>query len=436
MLGICATLSGISSCLQEERFPNGDDRPEEFVSVRIPLTRGSQAEEDKIADARIIVCRTTGQQEILANKQQSAPNTTFNLILPVGYVNLYLIANEQKSWDMDRLASAAQLKQKMQTYAAYPEVDGSHPVPMFGKFEQLYIHSDGTASANKSGDEFTDLASENVKRIFSKVTLALSCRFKDLSNGGIPVEVKSVSVKCMPKASYLWRARYTATAPAGFFDGAKAPATDYSPIREQNQTTGFSGTSTFYIPEYMVNDTALYTYLSVVVNVAGSAHVEKEYKLVIGDGLKNKKNDNAYMLGKNKTVNDLNITRNTHYIFNAKILRFDLSGDKDIEVRTEVVTWESHASAPDIPPPFNFTVSQSEFSIPADAIPYEGATFIDTDHPEGWSAGSANTHVSLDGAPVGKRPPGQLKFKVTQKSDAVIEVKSGNITKRIIIRIK
>jgi hypothetical protein len=431
MAWLCGFVLSVS-CLQEEEYAGKSNRPGELVNVQIPFTRGSQAEEDQIAEARLIACYANGGQQVWVNKLQSAPNTTFKLSLPVGTLNLYLIANEQKSWKLDQLTTATQLKEKMLNYAAYPEVDASHPAPMFGKFEQLYIHSDGTTTATQGGS----LGGENVQRIFSKVSLKLSCRFKDLANGGIPIEVKSVSVKRMPKASYLEQARYTGAYPAGFFDGVQAPATDYAPTYEQQQIAGFSGTSTFYVPEYLVNDTALYTYLSIVLNVKGSAHVEKEYRLVIGDGLKNKQHDNAYMLGKNKTVNDLNITRNTHYVFEAKILGFDLTGNKDIALRTEVLTWEAQSSAPEIAPPYNLTISQSEFAIPADAIPYEGATTIETDHPEGWSAVSSQAHIVLEGAPIRQRPSGQLKFKVSRKSEGLIEVKSGPISKRIIIRIK
>ncbi|GAB6395325.1 MAG: hypothetical protein MdMp024_1637 [Bacteroidales bacterium] len=419
----------LASCISGE-LDNETPSTGRYTSLQIPLLRGSAADEDRIDNARIVVCRTTGAHDVLVNEYRTAPNIAFDVIVPVGYVDLYLIANEQPYWDLNQTASSGQLKQVMQRYAAYPKVDAQHSIPMFGKYENLYIDSDGSTSINGLPVNLHPAAQGTVERIFSKVTLNLQCEFAKLKNNGDPIEVKSVSVKSLPAGSYLSPARYLGTPPAGFFDGANAPASDYV-----YTNTGFSGSSSFYIPEYIVNDPDLYSYLSVTVNLKDDPAADREYKVVIGDGVKAPGHDNDYMLGDKKTVTDLNISRNTHYTFHAEITSFDISGEYEVELHSEVRVWKPETSRPDIPPACYLTISQSEFIIPASALPYDGVVAIDTDHPEGWSAKAQSPNIVLQGEPLVHQYPGRLNFKVTAQEESIIEVSSGNITKYIKVKV-
>jgi hypothetical protein len=131
----------------------------------------------------------------------------------------------------------------------------------------------------------------------------------------------------------------------------------------------------------------------------------------------------------------LNISRNTHYTFNAEITSFDISGEYEVELHSEVRVWKHESSRPDIPPAYYLTISQSEFIIPASALPYDGVVAIDTDHPEGWSAKAQSPNIVLQGEPLVHQYPGWLNFKVTAQEESIIEVSSGNITKYIKVKV-
>ena len=432
LLGLLLLIISIVSCTSEEGvIPDN----KEIISLEVPLTRSNEENEDRIQNARIIVCHNTGTKGVIVNEDtpiQSIPNILFQVQVPVGYLNIYLIANEEASWNLGSITTANDLKNKIKDYNnVYPTVDPSSPIPMFGQYENVYVTKDGAVT--KDGT-VVDLNSSlgTVERIFSKVTLNLSCVYSQLQNGGSPIELKNVSVKRMPKYSYLVPYKnYPGTQTTDFFDGTSANiVTDFPFTGPVAQPTGFAGSTYFYIPEYKLVDTTYYTYISMVVNlVGGGAETEKEYKIVIGNGIGVDKN--SYLLGPDKTVSDLVITRNTHYKFNIVIKNFDQTGDADVDIIAEIIPWnEGENIDPGIPKEYYLTIlPASYFEINSSSSIIQ--VTVDTNYP-GWSIDTSQCHLDMTVIQATD------KLTITIPSTVApglykIDILAGPVTKQIII---
>jgi hypothetical protein len=393
-----------------------------------PMTRGPEQEENyetKIQTARIIVTRLNGN--VVANRLFPLIGDTVRV--PGGYLNVYLIANERSDWNLNSYTTtpltqltAADLKQKVYPFSD-PVVKADSIIPMFGKFENVLVDQYGNMSQNGTPISMID----TVERIFSKVTLDLSCLYSDLANGGAPIEVKSISVQHAPTKSYLDAKRYTESA---FFNCVTAfSAGNYTPMPVANPT-GFRDTSVFYIPEYLVNDTSLYCYLSIKVNLVSDPASEREYKIILGEGQKT--HGNAFMNRSDTTrnVTDLSIFRNTHFRIAAKIKSFDITGEEDIDVKLKVIDWGDGDADDWEDGEYYFTVSQNAFNVSSIPYPYYGVIEIATDHPGGWSA-SRISGTNIDPINLTGQPSGKLNFTVTGTGTAVIAITVGSITKQV-----
>jgi hypothetical protein len=377
---------------------------------------------------------------------------TFVETVPVGYLNVYLIANELPTWNLASVNTEAQLDTIIYNYYTYsgyttqlPEADGTHHVPMFGMHKGIYVSSSGN----------TDLTSPNpnpptpapypitVERIFAKVTLKLNCVFADQTNGGSAVELKNITLKQVPKHSYLSAQRYFGSDfndyPAFYTNPALPPPTlptNWPSSTYVETTTGFQDSLTFYLPEYLLSDTTKYTYLSIKVNVKGSLSLDKEYKIVLGEGLVH---SNKYMLGDSivdghrRDILDLSILRNTHYVIGGRITNLSLTGDQDLGVKLVVVDWDdTKVIDPWDIGDYSITISQSDFQVPTTSLPFTGVVTIETDYNRGWSASSSNpSMVTLNGSVTNQFGP--LRFTVNNGATGTtyIDVTVGKITKRI-----
>ncbi|MDR3267821.1 MAG: hypothetical protein LBT83_01970 [Tannerella sp.] len=469
MLCLCLTIWGVMSCAMEGTEPDRKSlAPEPTTVVRIPMTRGSDAEENDIRSSRMIVFRGNGTFVLNTVHPDNPPpyhNPTFVDTVPVGSLHVYLIANELSTWNLGpegTVISEAQLTQLIYNYRTYPgvagflaypallpDVDADHPVPMFGIHKNIYIDSDG----NITGDPLT---SPNpgvapypftVERIFSKVTLELRCLFSEQANGGDPLQLESIKLMHVPRESYLIPKRYTDAAFFDYFTTSPylAPTSTYV---ENND--GFRDSVAFYLPEYLANDTSLYTWFSIMVRVKSTPTVKKELKLVMGEGLIH---GNKFMLGDSilpdghvRNVSDLNIQRNTHYKIDARIMNFDQSGGSDITLNLVVEPWATAATDTTEIGEQMLYVSQNLFTVPTNTA-YFGVVNVDTDYKGGWSATVTSTSgasclISSDGggsytsSSYASISSGQLKFTYTGPagSNAIITVTAGNITRKIEIR--
>ncbi|MDH6307065.1 hypothetical protein M2459_003122 [Parabacteroides sp. PF5-5] len=308
-----------------------DEKPAEVTTLQIPITRSGTENEDQIGNCRMIIFSKAGR--VLYNqKHNEADGLTFTAEVPVGKIDLYLVANEQAAWNLDNVSSPGDLKGKQLAFSAYPLVDATHPIPMFGSYENIKAEP----------NDATVLSSAAIERLYSKVTLDLSCAFEDIADTEIVLE--HVAVNSMPSWSKLSPASYSGTV----FNGAQiAPATlgtNYNATQSRDKKAGFSATYTFYVPEYLVSNKADRSYLAISVYQKDDITNKKTYKVILGDGIADTQpghNDNTYMGGESATLTDLRISRNRHYTFTASIKNFDASSDEtDVNVEGQVIDWE------------------------------------------------------------------------------------------------
>jgi hypothetical protein len=470
-LGICLLTVGFSSCASE--FPNGRETPprgEETTGILyVPMTRGDIAAEDSIVNSsRMIVFSVSGDSLVINTTQPKNPSPykdpTFVEIVPVGHLNVYLIANERPEWNLDAINSEAQLNSFIYDYTTnptkLPETNADNTIPMFGMYKNIYIDRNGnTSDPLTSPNPPTAPYPITVQRIFAKVTLLFKCMFIDQSNGSTPLELQSIQLKQIPKYSYLISRRYTDT---DFNDAMydlypippSPPAPPYWPrsgyeeYKSGPNVTGFGDTVSFYVPEYIANDTSYYTYLSIKVGIKGQWYIAKEYKLVLGEGMNYKdglgnslpelykfmKGDTCLSNGHQRDILDLSIKRNTHYIINASIKNFGLTGDEDMDLYLEVKDWWDGDVEPKDIGDYTFNISQSEFTIPRG---HTGVVRIETDHQDGWSAIASDPGLVLtvDGVtpPLVNQGSGPLKFESATARSYYIDVTVGSITKRITV---
>lgn len=417
------------SCTSEEQKLIPIPSETEKITLEIPFTKANEANEDLIKSGRIIVCKNTGTKDVIVNTNvpiQTTPDIIFKVEVPVGYMNIYLIGNEDPLWNLNGISNSNDLKSIKQFYTAYPIIDGN-TIPMFEQYENVYVDENGIVTNNGSTVDLNNPLG-TVKRIFSKVSLNLECVYNDLQNGNDPIQLDSVSIKRMPKHSYLVPFQnYTGTQTTDFFSGANANvANDFPYTGPSTNRTGFNGSTYFYIPEHIMGDTTYYTYLSIVVNLVGGAtETQREYKLVVGDGIADGKND--YLLGPNKTVPDVIVTRNTHYMFDVKITSYTETSGSDLDIIAKIVDWDATPTDPKKPDEYSLSVSDSEIQIAS--VPFNGVINVTTDCPDGWSASSTSPGVNITGQGGSK-----LTFDISSGSSPwVIFVKAGKVERKITI---
>ncbi|MDR1745956.1 MAG: hypothetical protein LBR49_01615 [Tannerella sp.] len=459
LIGICLLLAGAVSCVSEyDVTPKTEPESEEKVVIRLPFqTKGTYQEESDIFKARIIVFKADGTfvlTDTIPENPTGYVTPTFVDTVPAGHLNIYLIANELPTWNLNTVTTEAQLKAVL--YSEYypspgwPEADATHHVPMFGEYKNVLVDAVGNETPilwRPGGDN-----SATVERIFAKVTFILTCQFSDQLNGGVPIELSDISFKRMPNYSSLVATRYTGSFPLGFHNkdaiGGKGISSAYS-----ENATGFRDSVTFYVPEYLVNDTSLFSYISLTANVTGATALSKTYRVIMGEGWDKAIGSSAYFLtsahqhkfmrgdtvdryGNERTVLDLDIRRNTHYIFYATLKNFDLTGDEDVEIYLKVADWTEKPLSPWDVGEKSLTLSRSVFS--GVGAGFEGVVYVDTDSPDGWTATVASGSIVLiDNAGATttytNEPSGQLRFRANGNGE--INVVVGTVTKKIKITI-
>jgi hypothetical protein len=433
-------LIGITTCASDEHpLPGGGGGGNSVVDtlsvpIQVPFTKApnDNLPENRIVSARIIVIKQdrVTNNRILNGIDISESNIQITDLVPVGYVDFFVIVNELVAWNLDDIHIgdiyfSNNLKQKIVTYnAGYPVVDATHPIPMFKMYENLQITENASTLLNNA-----PVALSSVERLYAKVSLELDCTFANLANGGDPIEIKQVSIKSMPKESYLAPTSYTKTGASDFFDGSTLTASNYTWT-----ATGFESDFLCYIPEYLVSDISRNTYISAIVNLVADANSEREYKIVLGDSITK---GNAYMLGNTKLYSDVRISRNTHYHFAGNIKSFDIRAEEDIELRPKILAWEETAVDSVIFQKYNLDVSQDLFQL--SQVPFDGVINVDTDHPKGWSAVpvSSGNHTTLIGGPYTGKSSGVLKFHYDGQAIIgadTIKVTAGNVTKKILVK--
>ncbi|MCL2727126.1 MAG: hypothetical protein FWD56_01930 [Bacteroidales bacterium] len=330
----------------------------EEVLLDVPFTRaGYSAYEDKIITARMIVVRSAGQ----SNGGQVVVNTItpleedilnqkwvkFKELVPVGFIDIYIFTNELASWGLGAYAvgtpgptlGALQAKiLDLNNYPVvsgtpdYPPVDATHAIPMFLYHQNVKLAIDG--SLTKEGIPLTSFKAE---RIWSKVELQINCPYSELPDS-TPISLDSVYIRRMPQKSWLLPQTYSSS--HGFFDGTyyASPAdAELAWNTDSDLNPGFYHEYVFYIPEYIVTDYTLPTYLVITAHRDSNPLHRFHYTIVLGNGLATK---TLAQMRETTDPADLRISRNTHYLIQiTKITAFGEDDVIPIHLNPSVTNW-------------------------------------------------------------------------------------------------
>jgi hypothetical protein len=313
---------------------------------------------------------------------------------------------------------------------------------MVGIYEHLYA----AAGRIYNKDTDTDVEVGRVERLYAKVTFKITALFSEQNNDGDSIDIKSIRIKNMPAYSYLSPYLYLST---NVLDGAMvAPnANNYKNYYPSDPDSCFRGVFSFYIPEYQLSDTSKYTYASIEVNLRNDPASQREYRIVVGNGISRYNEpgkDNAWLLNpgsSDRGIADLKINRNTHYYFDASIVDFDLRGEQELELHAVIRDWDDTSLDSIWIQDYTLAVSQDLFTLPENSS-FTGILNVITDHSKGWEAwvtGSGHTRFP-DHSNASSTPSGQVANYLRFAYDGValsppdtIHIKAGKLTKKIII---
>lgn len=436
MLTVWFFLWGMMACTSSELLQEDDPYKEGVVPLEIPVTKGvnDSDPDNRIESIRLIVLKN---DRVISNKFiGSIPATQVTIeirdTVPVGNIDYFLIANELSSWNLGgisigSIAFANDIKNKTISFSAYPIVNTSNTIPMVNHYINLKVESNGDTSLDGTAVSATALGT--LERLYAKLTLDLRSKFSELANGGEEIELKKVSVKSLPKVSYLAPNLYNKTADNDYFNGADITLTssNYSLT-----TDSFIGQFTVYLPEYRLFDISRRTYISATVALVADATNEREYTIIVGDGIATY--DDEYMSGNTVAISDLNIRRNAYYKIRARIKSFDETSSTDLEIVASVTDWNATNVNTTDPEEYFLNISQSEFnnigtSLGTTSNPYEGVVNVTTSNPNGWKASTKSTGLTILSTGDDK-----LTFKIaaaTSVTSWIIDVTAGKVTKQI-----
>lgn len=348
-----ASLLFLFSCVSDEQLIGRGTPGPGQVMLEMPMTRSTNDgdPENRIQTIRMIAFTTGSGAQVAVNKLiDNIPADqmviAFRELVNVGFLDLYLIANERAAWNLeaDFPVNGTQhrkqdLKDRVLSFTSpdYPVVDASHPIPMFGAYENIYVDTDETIYA---GNKTQVITLGVVERLYAKVTFNLDCVFADMPAGSEPVALRKVSVKTLPTESYLGGKPFAGT----FYDGVEIPAgaANYTETRT-GANAGFSTLQdafTFYIPEHKAAGIDNRTYVSIWFGLRDdNTYPDKEFKLYIGDGIAQGRpghNNTGYMGGTDVTVSDVTVSRNMHYDIKATLKDYSIM---TIDFTSKVVRW-------------------------------------------------------------------------------------------------
>ncbi|MDH6306603.1 hypothetical protein M2459_003328 [Parabacteroides sp. PF5-5] len=414
----CLSLCWLFSCTSGEMEVEQPEK--EMTTLQLSLTRsGDEDPETAVGKVRLVVLNRSGRC-LLNTTTPQADGVTFEEIVPAGYLQILLFANEVNSWNLDswqegQTVSESDIKAKQLNFTGYPTVDENNLIPMFGRYEVI-------AEANKLTEiSGTTHPLGTVERLYAKVTLNIKCDYSASSLAGTKVLLNKVTVCHMPGISYLMASPYEGS---GFITEGAAIVPNNTSHGYDPDNSGFEAQGiTFYIPEHILNSRDKYTYLTVYAYQADNTSNTRKYTLVIGNGMAGKTVE--WMKGDGPTLADLAVTRNTHYQFNATITGFNQS----LTVNAKVVTWET-INIPAEYPTYFLSVSRSSLNL---AVGETGSVYVNTDYGSWTAEIETGSDITItNGSASG---PGYFTITVNNAITTanVIKVTAGNMTKKIIV---
>ncbi|MEG0655948.1 MAG: hypothetical protein RR465_02870 [Mucinivorans sp.] len=273
--------------------------------------------EAQINSLRVLIFQSNAAGQDLGlyyNKPQNWAEP-LNIRLPLGYVRIVMVANELPAFDLPNCRSMNQLKSLK---IATPNVIKPPFVMYATKLVQV------TAA--------TEPVTLDLIRTVAKVTFNVT---SDFLATGVPVELDKLIVSSMPASSFLEAQPYIAS--GGFINPV---SWIFSPASVNYTPTGLStinGGLVFYIPEYLVDQTAgTRTRLTLVLHTKSKPTVPITYDIILCDGMDRLYGSSASIPLASLSASELSISRNMHYKIDARIVS---AKDHNFGINVVVQDW-------------------------------------------------------------------------------------------------
>lgn len=271
------------------------------VAVKAVTEQGTSSE-DVINTLRLIVFKSDANgnvSNVIVNEQHTS-NLPFELRVSEGYVRMFLFANEQTNWNLQKITSFDELKDKT---IISPEKASLAP--------PFVMYADVVKYISTAQHDFT----VEMERTVAKIKLDLTCNFASL---GANITLQSVTLKKLPVTSFV--VPQINNGGVGYFNGQTIPLTASSGnvICDNIGLSTKQGGLIFYMPENIISVATNYSYLEIVGNINNIQSQKLTYVIVLGDGTGKLYGANPVSLS-SLSLKDLSITRNMYYKISATI---------------------------------------------------------------------------------------------------------------------
>lgn len=321
-----------SGCSEEQFMENEDGYSRDMTALTV-ITRapgntenGTSAEDD-VQNLRLIVYEYNGTN-YLAQKanvyntaaEASAGNGTYHIRVEIPHgiaVRVFVVANEKAEWNLGVPSmNAGTLRNKVIDHIGEKAtMDIQPPFVMFAETETI---------------ESSDYQVRQVSliRTVAKVSLSVQAVFDQIAglNGG-EIAINNAELKRLPKTQKV--------APGFIFDGdadqdlsnTDSESFMLTPtVDGANRVTGFTTEASkklvFYLPEYNISDKAYYSFIQIngqYTPLGSSTSLPITYRIPLGNGVQQLyAGDSRPSIGQ-LSADDLTISRNNHYDFEATI---------------------------------------------------------------------------------------------------------------------
>ena len=336
ILSLVVLLAG--SCSKEVATVNNNG--ETSLSFVLPTSRGLGDDPEFVMDElRVIVFKSSSNgTETSAppvfNKLYTPDAELYQIseIVPVGYLNIYLIANETANLgNLDIITSSSDLRTKLLDYTSgnneLPFIPAPTPSPiipailMYSEYRGANINVNGALTHPRAKIVSGETVLE-IERTIAKITVNVVCDFSNMPDN-TAITLTNARIVSMPLQPALLAGQpYTGSTGSDYFNSSLLNLTSYivpttSPLGLET-SEGFI----FYMPEHIpgTSNRNYYTYLELTGETVGTIPVlNLTYKVPLGDGLGTTSGATTYtvdyLLENYSTIpaSVLTVSRNTHY---------------------------------------------------------------------------------------------------------------------------
>ena len=353
----------LGGCVKEKVAiqDNGDTS----LSLVFPTSRGLGDDPEFVMDElRVIIFKSSsnGMESgaPVLNKLYTpvdAESFEINEIVPVGYLNIYIIANETSNLgSLGAITSSSTLRAKLLDYNTGNNVLPASPPPppalptippilMYSEYRGANIDIDGNLT-HHNAKLVGDKTVLEVFRTIAKITVNIECDFSNMPNN-TEIKLTDARIVSMPYTPALLANQvYTGSVAGDYFNSASLNLTPYI-VSDANGFETISKGFTFYMPEHIPDipgaaNRNRYTYLEFTGETVGITPVMNiTYKVPLGNGLGTTVGATTYtanyLLENYTTVptSILTVSRNTWYNLSLNIKGFGVRDALEVIVKAK-----------------------------------------------------------------------------------------------------